>query len=82
MIARQAIFNPWVFREFLPACASDTVALVTDTEMKEAVVDYGEWSRRVQTKPKYVIFHKANFERLISRRSTSIADIPKSRHLS
>jgi sirohydrochlorin ferrochelatase len=75
MLARAAIRNPWVFRDFLPAAASDApppgAAAAWDggrrwpnaAEVDAAAAAYAATAAAVGTKPKFVAFHERNFER-------------------
>ena len=75
MLARAAIRNPWVFRDFLPGAAGDApppgAAAAWDggrcwpnaAEVDAAAAAYAATAAAVGTKPKFVAFHERNFER-------------------
>jgi tRNA-dihydrouridine synthase len=71
MLARAAVRNPWVFRDFLPGAAASPDAAwdggrywpsVAEVDAAEAA--YATDAQRAGTKPKFVAFHQRNFERL------------------
>ena len=71
MLARAAIRNPWVFRDFLPGAAAPASAnwdggrhWPTVAEVDAAAAAYAATAAAASTKPKFVAFHERNFERL------------------
>ena len=69
MLARAAIRNPWVFRDFLPGAAGAEGAWdggrywPSVAEVDAAAASYAAMAAAVGTKPKFVAFHERNFER-------------------
>ncbi len=76
MLARAAIRNPWVFRDFLPGAAIDGAGgeaggdawdggryWPSAAEVDEAAAAYAATAAAAGTKPKFVAFHERNFER-------------------
>ena len=69
MLARAAIRNPWVFRDFLPGAAVATGDWdggrywPSVAEVDAAAASYASMAAAVGTKPKFVAFHERNFER-------------------
>ena len=88
MIARAAIRNPWVFRQF--SSYRDTPGMYEPTvdEVVAAKREYTNWSAICGTKAKYSLFHQNNFERLESSAKSGMfmsrvlnARIPKNTHI-
>jgi hypothetical protein len=70
MLARAAIRNPWVFRDFLPGAIADASASFdggrywpSAAEVDAAAAAYAATAAVHGTKPKFVAFHARNFER-------------------
>jgi hypothetical protein len=75
MLARAAIRNPWVFRDFLPSAGAappppgDATSWdggrrwPSAAEVDAAAAAYAATAAAVGTKPKFVAFHERNFER-------------------
>ena len=71
MLARAAIRNPWVFRDFMPGAAAPPDASwdggrywPTVAEVDAAEAAYAALAQSANTKPKFVAFHERNFARL------------------
>ena len=71
MLARAAIRNPWVFRDFKHGATAPPDAVwdggrswPTVAEVDAAAAAYAATAQRANTKPKFVAFHERNFERL------------------
>ncbi len=80
MLARAAIRNPWVFRDFVQGAAhagdgaSSSAAAAaswdggrywpTDAEVDDAAAQYSATAAALCSKPKFVAFHERNFARL------------------
>lgn len=69
MIARAAIKNPWIFRDFSDNFNSSPYWPTLD-EVMEAKAEYSQSVDAYKTKSKFVNFHEANFERLLKTART------------
>jgi tRNA-dihydrouridine synthase B len=84
MIAREAIRNPWVFRQF-PGGGSIATA-PSRQDITHAQTQYNTWSDRYPGKPKYGAFHSSNFSRLSVPRTECSSDsdtglFPRNQHM-
>jgi tRNA-dihydrouridine synthase len=84
MLARHAILNPWIFRDFQNSGSkiSDKLVMPSVNDINLAKEDYNKWVQRTQTKKKFVDFHRCNFERLEKGLKNTLLDIPRTRHFS
>ena len=94
MLARAAIRNPWVFRDFVAETATNTTGSVWDggrywptvDEVDAALADYRAAVREFAGKPKFAAFHERNFARLRRVASTGdrslVVESPATIHLS
>lgn len=90
MIARAAIRNPWLFRDFAPGSPAPASSDNWDggrswpsgAEVEAATAEYRASALSRGGKPKFAAFHEANFARLASGdRSLAVAS-PRTIHLS
>jgi hypothetical protein len=80
MLARYAILNPWIFRDFLDGTPKLST-LPSISEIYDAEGEFEKWTHLAKTKKKFVDFHVRNFERLKLGKNNTLQDIPKTRHL-
>lgn len=96
MIARGAILNPWIFSSLSKADVEGSNILTHIPSLEqviEAETEYFRLATAYKTKPKYIDFHKLNFQklRLLASKgeaggginnSNILASFPKNEHLS
>jgi tRNA-dihydrouridine synthase B len=83
MLARAAVRNPWVFREFAGLSSTPT-----SEEVAAARVRYSDFAEKYNSKHKYRMFHQSNFDRLMRyaesgkfESEVQNSSIPKNSHL-